>query len=315
MFVVEKASRKATSRDRFRPPQSKWWFQPVFNTNMDKVNTYAFYELGSALDALRQLKEGSDRSDLVLNAWMAEQAIEKFLLESHNVVLKLSKQSAEKLRDQCASIGTDSQDFEKPISRGDLVALNHALTEFDAIFSNETQGLDVFSIQQKQAYSMTTLIESGEEVLPESIRFWLDEFTINEIREATKCIAFDLPTAAGFHMLRGLESTLRDYYDFLSGNAERPRTKHGKDVPMGDYINEVEKLGAHEKVISVLRQIKTLHRDPHMHPEALYDMDGAIMLLGIVTSGIWVMFKEYTDDQSNLDDSEEPESGAAAASA
>jgi hypothetical protein len=300
---------------RFTKWKSKWWVRRLIGTNMNKVNTYAFYELGEALSGLRQIKEGADRAEFVINVWAAEQAVEKFVVESQDIALKLSRQAAEKLSGQCAVISSATQtEWDKPVQKHELTSLHHALTEFEAVFSNETQGLDVFSIKQKQAYSMTTLIERGEDVLPESIQWAISEFTRNEIREGTKCIAFDLPTAAGFHLLRGLESALRDYYDYLSAYTERPKNKHGKDVPMGDYVSAIEKLGAHEKVVSVLRQIKTLHRDPHMHPEALFDMDGAIMLLGIVTSAIWAMFKDYTDDQSNLDESE-PESGAAAASA
>jgi hypothetical protein len=270
---------------------------------MDKVNQYAFYEFGDVLGQVRVMQEGADIADLVWYAMQAETAIEKFLKESAHVPLRLSKLSAQKLLEKFRKLSdmtVEKIDWNRKVHKDELSDIHRMLDEFEAVFSNEAQGLDVFSIRQKQAYSMTTLIEHGEEVLPKPIRDLVSDFAKNEIREATKCIAFDLPTAAGFHMLRGLESALRDYYDILSNGAPRPTTKHGKDVPMGNYVNEVERLGAHEKVVSVLRQIKTLHRDPHMHPESVFEMDGAVMLLGIVTSAIWAMFKEFSADDSDL---------------
>jgi hypothetical protein len=302
-MLVELKTLAKPHHTRFTKWKSKWWFLRLVGTNMDKVNTYAFYELGEALSGLRQIKEGADRAEVFIALWAAEQSIEKFILESSDIALKLSRQAAQKLSDQCVSISDAAQpEWDKPILKHELSPVLHALTEFEAVFSNETQGLDVFSIKQKQAYSMTTLIERGEEVLPESIRYWLDEFTTNEIREATKCIAFDLPTAAGFHLLRGLESALRNCYDVLSNGEPRPKTKHGKDVPMGDYINRVEDLGCHEKTVALLRQIKSMYRDPHMHPEAVFSVDGSMMLLGIVTSAIWMMFKHLTDESVDLSD-------------
>lgn len=286
---------------------------------MNKVNQFAFYEFGAAFSQIRELKAGSEVADLILAVWSAEQAILKFLVESRHVSLRLSTLSLQKLQKELGAISEkankDGFEWDRKVGQYELDPLRRLLTEFEAVFATEAQALDVFSIQQKQAYSMTTLIEHVEEVLPESIRASLSDFTISEIREATKCIAFDLPTAGGFHLLRGLESALRDYYDVLSNGAARPKTKHGKDVPMGDYIVEVERLGAHPKVVSVLKQIKTLHRDPHMHPESVFHMDGAAMLLGVITSAIWMMFKAFVDDESDLssEDPDDPQVAAASA--
>ncbi len=59
---------------------------------------------------------------------------------------------------------------------------------------------------------------------------------------------------------------------------------------MGKYIEALEKVpNINDKVLSVLRQIKNLHRNPIMHPEATLDMDEALTLLGIVQSAITTM--------------------------
>jgi hypothetical protein len=182
-------------------------------------------------------------------------------------------------------------DWTRKASESEIKLINKALDDFEAIFSSESQSLEVFSIPQKQAYSTTTLIEHGEQILPEGTRKQLSRFTVNEISEATRCIVFDLPTAGGFHLLRGLESAVRDYYDKLSGGAPRPKFKNGNDASMGDYIVELEKLNAGKELTETLRQIKKLHRDQHMHPESVFKDGEDVVLLGLVTSAIWAMFK------------------------
>jgi hypothetical protein len=273
----------------------KWWFRPLVGTRMDKVNQYAFYEFGGWLARLREYRENGDRTNFVITCLQADSAIKKFLNNTSQVPLKLSKLSAQKLAEKLDKISEalyDSTfDLDKPLSKYDIDTVNKALDEFEAVLSSETQNLEVFSIPPKMAYSTTTLIEHGEEVLPEVIRKVLSPFTLNEIAEATKCVVFDLPTAAGFHLLRAVESAVREYYDVLSNGAPRPKHKAGNDAPMGTFINEIENLGANKDIVDMLRNIKTLYRDPHMHPGSVFSAGEEIVLLGIVTSAIWTMFK------------------------
>ena len=42
-------------------------------------------------------------------------------------------------------------------------------------------------------------------MIPQETRKNLDDAVIGDIREAGRCLVFDLPTAAGFHVLRAIE--------------------------------------------------------------------------------------------------------------
>lgn len=144
-------------------------------------------------------------------------------------------------------------------------------------------------------------------MLPVAIRKRVSEFTRNEIAEATKCLTFDLPTAAGFHLIRALKSAIREYYDAVSDGAARPVLNNDKSAPMGAYIASLERIDhVGKELIGILRQIKVLHREPQMHPEAVLDMDEAVILMGIVTSAIWAMFKGLPkyNDKENTEDAE-----------
>jgi hypothetical protein len=67
---------------------------------------------------------------------------------------------------------------------------------------------------------------------------------------------------------------------------------------MGNYIDALENVpNIDDKVLSVLRQIKNLHRNPIMHPEAVLDMEEALTLLGIVQSAITTMISVVKKEQ------------------
>lgn len=271
--------------------RSRWWFRRLDNSNMEKINQYTFYEFGRWIAKMQGFKEGASTVDVLVGTLNTLKAIRFFLADTSSVPLRLSKRSLEKVQAELEKWGNADLDFEKSIEEDELSLINEAINTFETIFHSEAQELEVFAIPQKLAYSTTTLVDHGEEVLPESIRNQVSDFTKNELRQAAGCIAFDLPTAAGFHLLRGLESSVRDYYDKVSKGAPRPTTKAGYDVAMGDYIVELEKLNVDKKVTETLRQIKRLHRDAQMHPDVTLEAGEDVILLGIVTSAIWAMFK------------------------
>lgn len=283
---------------------------------MNKVNQYQFYQLGSGLRPLRDLKADSKHQDYAITCMIATAALRKFIDESSHVPLTRSRAAAQTLigrldefaiqptLDGLASLGAADK---RNLYDHEAKDIHRALDGFEAVLSNEAQDLEVFSISQTLAYSTTTMIERGENVLPEPIRAAISQFARNELKEATRCLVFDLPTAAGFHLLRAVESTLREYYDMLSKGAKRPKMRNGNDAPMGGYIRELETLGADQEVIETLTQIKRLHRDPHMHPESVFQMSESVILLGVVTSAIWVMFKGSTDGKRKVKNTEDAE--------
>jgi hypothetical protein len=213
------------------------------------------------------------------------------LTDTPDVPLRLSKIAAEKLRDVLFRHANNKKS-DDPIPQSEIDSITKALGEFEAVFASEAQELEVFSVPQKCAYSTTTLINEGENVLPASIRDFISAYAKEEMHEAGRCLAFTLPTAADFHMMRSMESVLHNYWDIVSRGKPRPKFSNGNDAAMGTYITEVEKEGADAKVVATLRQIKDLHRNPLMHPADVLSEPEAIVLLGVVTSGIMAMVEE-----------------------
>jgi hypothetical protein len=270
---------------------------------MDKVNQYLFYEFGSSLREAREMRAGQKLRQYAMPAAIARNALAKFLNESSHVPLKKSQVSARKLMELLDKFtywggvppglrGLKGPDIERELEEQEANKIQRALDDFEAVFSSEAQDLEVFSVPQKCAYSTTTLIDAGENVLPPSVRDFISNYAKEEMHEAGRCLAFTLPTAAGFHMVRALEAVVRNYWDVLSAGKPRPKYASGDDAAMGTFISEVEKEGADKKAIETLKQLTKLHRNPIAHPDAVLSEPEAIILLGVVTSAITVMVEE-----------------------
>ena len=108
------------------------------------------------------------------------------------------------------------------------------------------------------------------------------------VSAATRCVAFNLPTAAGFHLHRLNESVLHRYYDAVTEGAPRPSSRN-----MGEYLAEMKKRGkGDDKTLSALKDLKDLHRNPLVHPEdSLENIDEALALLGSVHAAVVSMLK------------------------
>ena len=61
-------------------------------------------------------------------------------------------------------------------------------------------------------YPLDRLLEDYESLFRVGIFKKLSTKAQYDIRECCKCIAFDLPTSAAFHILRAAEEVLRKYY-------------------------------------------------------------------------------------------------------
>ncbi len=102
-------------------------------------------------------------------------------------------------------------------------------------------------------------------------------------------MAFDLPTAAAFHLHRLNEIVLRTYF-----NAVAPGVKHPDSRTIRAYIDAMKNQGLNnKKVQSALASLNSLHRNPVMHPEqSLDNLDEAIALWGSVNACVVHMLKE-----------------------
>lgn len=164
---------------------------------------------------------------------------------------------------------------------GVALTISQAAKKFETTLAAELRDLETYFVSPVGIFSTSALLTRADEMFGEH-RNLLPAVTVSQIREAGKCLAFSLGSAAAFHLFSALESVIREYYDKLAVGKPRPK-KQG----MGAYIGELSDLGtADTKLLAALRQVKDLHRNPAIHFENVLTIDEALTLVGMIHSAI-----------------------------
>jgi hypothetical protein len=147
------------------------------------------------------------------------------------------------------------------------------------ILFSELQVQNCYMVWPKRAYDIEMLAENGCELISESIRLKLTDMELYDIGQAARCLAFEVPTAALFHMFRAADSAIRRWYKQVTG--QEPALKMRS---WGAYVRTLRGLKANEKILSAIEQIKDLHRNPVIHPDSKISVEEALSFVGIAES-------------------------------
>ncbi len=170
-----------------------------------------------------------------------------------------------------------------------------SLDRFQTVLTAEFTNSATFSVPQRWGYRTPTLIVNAASCAGLDRRGDFQGTPLLDLNEAGKCLAFEMPTASGFHAARAVEAILRRYYEALIGPLP-------DRAPMGTLVETLEqaskKKGAarpDQRTIRTLREIKDLDRNPLAHPEATLDMLSAKALFELAGIAIWRMLKEIDE--------------------
>lgn len=171
----------------------------------------------------------------------------------------------------------------RQISWSDHHSVVTAAREFEVVFAAELETTDTYYVSEKGIYSTNRLIESAERVFSADVLAELSPQAIFDIQQAGKCLAFDLDTASGFHIVRASETMIHKYYVLVTGG-----TPKRKDRNWGAYVRNLNSHKKHDpaskvdtKLIALIDQVREHHRNPVMHPEVILTPDEAQSLFSI----------------------------------
>ena len=167
---------------------------------------------------------------------------------------------------------------EEVVSQEQFNSIQADFFQFQIILRNELSALPVYFVTEKALYSVKKLIAAAEDAFVPETKKRLSPFAIEEIQSAGKCLAFELPTAAGFHALRAVEAIVVDYLKQLNVSSSK------RD--WGEYIKLLGENEANPNATAVLDQLRKLHRNPLMHPEATLTINQAIDVFQLCRSAI-----------------------------
>ena len=157
-----------------------------------------------------------------------------------------------------------------------IKALCHALTSG---LRDEAQRSYILKVEDQRCLSSHSLIDRIEDCYPKDVWAVISDDAKRELEESGRCLALERYTGAGFHALRGVECVIRQYIVKLTGSLPRKRD-------WGFYIQTLKDNGADANLIAVLDNIRTLDRNPLMHPEDWLEIDDAVGVFNITQTAI-----------------------------
>lgn len=257
---------------------------------MLRIDGAYLYELGAKLRAISGMEEAkATKLELNYIVGPAKDALSDFLESSvFTPHIRMVRGYAADLLATLDSMSIDIRNvdtFGDEIHPWQISLLKDQFRTFESTFLAELQGSPLYLVFSKGGFDVVCLTDSGLTLFPDSLQMKAPE-AVDDANAAAKCIAFELLTAAGFHLHRATEAVLRRYFDVVAGHDQRPRTRN-----IGDYLHKMEKLEVGDRrVIDVLRSLKDLHRNPLMHPEdTISDVNEALSLYAAVRAAIGYM--------------------------
>jgi hypothetical protein len=245
---------------------------------MNRVNLYDTYLMGKAFRLLEQIQAGVVPATIVSDLMVLQSSLRHL---TNNTLLSPGKAHHHATILHSAVSYMLTEWLNEPLSEERAIIIKSVFDMLEPTLSSELAKLHTYCIPSVGIFSTDVLLNQPETIFSESANLIPDE-TLIEIREVGKCLAFSLPTAAGFHLMRAVESMLRHYFEVLSKGASRPA--HGA---MGIYLETILQLpGIDKELHAALKQIKTLCRDPIAHLEVVLTGPEAISLLGVVQRAI-----------------------------
>jgi hypothetical protein len=159
--------------------------------------------------------------------------------------------------------------------------LGLAMRELRITLYSESSRKEAFIVTGKR-FEVEKLLHAPSELLAPGLFEQLDETTRYDVSEAGKCIAFERPTAAAFHLMRATEATLRRLY---CAKVKRKRINPLLWGPMVSHLRE-RRDAPPRPLLDGLDNIRHNFRNPTQHPDAIYDIQEAQDLLSLSLDAI-----------------------------
>ncbi|WP_326914164.1 hypothetical protein [Sphingopyxis chilensis] len=260
---------------------------------MQKVDPAFLFESGDAARSFRRIFEGQERIDVWLALNSGVTAVNTCVYQSiyrehfHAPLIHAARkliELAEGYQGKLYPKEGDGQD----LAAWEINVLNSAYTKFETILISELQSISSYIVTKKGGFDTEAMVDAGKLFFSKDLEAKVPT-AIPDLEQAMRCIAFEVPTAAGFHLHRANESVLRAYWDHVTNGVKRP-----KENNMGVYLRELERLDKGNKSVRAhLQSIKDFHRNPLMHPEqSLETVEEAIDLMAAIRCAIGYMLKE-----------------------
>jgi hypothetical protein len=175
---------------------------------------------------------------------------------------------------------TTADDPEDPpkLSAGQVRRLNSAMDHVQSTLIAEASGTYAYVVTDKRVGTDTLLDEIGRLFDP-GVYESLPAIAQRDLANAGRAIAFEMPTAAVFHLMRALEAVLRALYchTIRQNRLKEPRSWKG----MLEQMRAKKTNPPPSPLLDHFDHLREHFRNPTQHPDAEYDMNSAQNLLSL----------------------------------
>jgi len=168
------------------------------------------------------------------------------------------------------------------LSQSQASRLNNTMGLIRKTLDAEAFQKKAFVASPKRGWGVDQLLKEPSSMFAKGIFNAVGECARYDFQESCRCLAFERPTAAAFHMLRGTEDVLRDYYCSIV-KQRRLKPQQRMWGPMVEQMRKRRRPPPAE-LLDALDQIRRNYRNPTQHPEAIYDLDRAQDLMSLCIS-------------------------------
>jgi hypothetical protein len=167
-------------------------------------------------------------------------------------------------------------------------AITEIARKLNGTLESELAVQQAYYVTRKAAFNLALLVTDATAIFSDDVRAEMDSDEQYDIVQAGRCLAFEVPTAASFHIFRAVESVMRRYYVAVVGTVPAKKLRN-----WGGYLKNLQTHGgADPKILYSLEQIKDLYRNPTIHAETRYTPEEALSLVGLAENLIGSMIRE-----------------------
>lgn len=258
----------------------------VKGTRMIDFNPVWIYHLGQCLGELELALGDGDvqMAEIYREVFMARGAVEGILLNPQHNLFPDTREDLTRLRDSIDLIAPSEARLQHQmhiVTKDEAFRIKQDIIQVRETFERECARQFIVGLEKQRILEPKTLIEEIDNALAPECWKRLSLITKREIEECGKCLAFERYTASGFHVLRGLENEVLDYIWLLAV----PRISQSQRN-LGQYIAILRANGADPNLIATLENIRSLDRNPLIHPEHWLNKDEAINIFNTAQTAL-----------------------------
>ncbi|WP_028969017.1 hypothetical protein [Sphingomonas sp. URHD0057] len=263
---------------------------------MKLVDLPFFVELGGALEQASKIDARGPLYDALVHAFRLRQALGSLMVGDrakltacgHDLVELINLLNAFETRHFRDPEGNWITPPDSARSEYELNLILSKVEQFRTVLIADLRIMASFTVTRSGIFDVNQLVNCARNVLPTAAFIAVSEDVLKEVDDAGKCLAFNLPTACGFHAMRAVERVIKRYLaDFL------PAKEIQKFNNWGQYLGALERQRESDaepkptaEAIALLRQIKEIYRNPVIHPDRTLSSEEAATLFHSTVAAI-----------------------------